>query len=238
MQPLSRATLAVLAAALAASAAEGAQQAASAAPRPNIILVALDDYGWADSWHAPPASNESQIPTLRSLVAEGIDLERHHVFMYCSPSRSALHTGRNPLHVNVLNNFLDIHNPSDPVSGYQGIPLNMTLLPQKLKEAGYATHFVGKSHLGMATPLHIPTSRGYDSSLHYFEGANDYWNSQGGAESECAGVSMRKKNKRIKPHCLLNLSNPLTHAILPMPRSSFRCRPSPTCGSRRAPQRA
>lgn len=139
-------------------------------------------------------------------MATGIDLQRHYVFMYCSPSRSALHTGRNPLHVNVggalrwpfsrrksppptsarpprpisrahplqvLNNWLDIHNPADPIAGYQGVPLNMTFLPEKLKAAGYATHFVGKSHMGMATPAHIPTARGYDTSLHYFTGAND-----------------------------------------------------------------
>jgi arylsulfatase I/J len=119
------------------------------------------------------------------LVANGIDLQRHYVFMYCSPSRSALHTGRNPLHVNVLNSWLDIHNPDDPVSGYQGVPLNMSFLPQKLKTAGYSTHFVGKSHLGMATPAHMPTARGYDTSLHYWTGANDYWTSTSGAESQC-----------------------------------------------------
>lgn len=64
----------------------------------------------------------------------------------------------------------------------------MTLLPAKLKAAGYATHFVGKSHLGMATPAHIPTARGYDTSLHYFSGANDYWSSEGGPESQCPEV--------------------------------------------------
>lgn len=160
----------------------------AAAPRPHVVLVALDDYGWADSWHSPPGTNETVIPTLRELVATGIDLQRHYVFMYCSPSRSALHTGRNPLHVNVLNSYLDIHNPADPVGGYQGVPLNMTFLPQKLQTAGYKTHFVGKSHLGMATPAHIPTARGYDSSLHYFTGANDYWTSASPGESQCKQV--------------------------------------------------
>jgi arylsulfatase A-like enzyme len=109
-------------------------------------------------------------------------------FADCSPSRSALHTGRNPLHVNVLNSWLDIHNEADPVGGYQGVPLNMSFLPQKLKEAGYATHFVGKSHLGIATPAHMPINRGYDSSLHYFTGANDYWDSTSAAESQCKPV--------------------------------------------------
>ena len=84
------------------------------------------------------------------------------------PTNTPTHTT-----LQVLNNWLDIHNPADPIAGYQGVPLNMTFLPQKLKAAGYATHFVGKSHMGMATPAHIPTARGYDTSLHYFTGAND-----------------------------------------------------------------
>jgi len=43
--------------------------------------------GWADSWHSPAGSNESQIPTLRELVASGIDLQRHYVFMCASSAR-------------------------------------------------------------------------------------------------------------------------------------------------------
>ena len=34
-------------------------------------------------------------------------------------------------------------NASDPVSGFQGIPRNMTVIAAKLKEAGYATHHIG-----------------------------------------------------------------------------------------------
>lgn len=108
MSELSSAVRCALIAIVATAALASAAASPAAAPRPHVILVALDDYGWADSWHRPAGSNESQIPTLDALVAEGIDLARHYVFQYCSPSRSALHTGRNPLHVNVLNSYLDI----------------------------------------------------------------------------------------------------------------------------------
>ena len=37
---------------------------------------------------------------------------------------------------------------------------------------------VGKWHAGMATPDHTPLGRGYDTSLIYFDAANDYWTSQ------------------------------------------------------------
>jgi arylsulfatase A-like enzyme len=39
----------------------------------------------------------------------------------CSPSRCALQSGRNPIHVNVLNNDIRAHNPADTVGGFQGL---------------------------------------------------------------------------------------------------------------------
>jgi arylsulfatase A-like enzyme len=46
--------------------------------------------------------------------------------------------------------------------------LGFTLLPTRLKEAGYATHFFGKWHLGASDPRFIPTARGFDTSLGFF----------------------------------------------------------------------
>jgi arylsulfatase A-like enzyme len=42
------------------------------------------------------------------------------VYQYCSPSRSSLQSGRNPIHVNVLNADMAVHNPNDTVSGCVG----------------------------------------------------------------------------------------------------------------------
>ena len=79
------------------------------------------------------------------------------VFKLCSPSRCSLLTGRLPIHVNDDNKINPTnYNPKDPVSGFQGIPRNMTVIAEKMKEAGYATHQVGKWDAGMATPSHIP----------------------------------------------------------------------------------
>lgn len=41
----------------------------------------------------------------------------------------------------------------------------MTGIGEKMKQAGYATHQVGKWDAGMATPDHIPMGRGFDTSL-------------------------------------------------------------------------
>ena len=63
---------------------------------------------------------------------------------YCSPSRCALQSGRNPVHVNVLNDKIVLHNPADTDSGQQGIPRNMTTIAWKMRAANYSTHFYGK----------------------------------------------------------------------------------------------
>ena len=66
-------------------------------------------------------------------------------------------------------------NKNDPFSGAAGVPRNMTTIAQVMSRAGYSTHFVGKWDAGMATPRHTPRGRGYDSSLFYFQHANDEW---------------------------------------------------------------
>ena len=61
------------------------------------------------------------------------------------------------------------------MSGFAGIPRDMTGLPVKLLEAGYATHQVRKWNAGMATPEHTPKGRSFQSSFGYFHHANDYY---------------------------------------------------------------
>jgi arylsulfatase I/J len=79
------------------------------------------------------------------------------------------------VHVNTENAGVSTYNPKDPVSGYAGVPRNMTCIASKLSEVGYATHFVGKWDAGMATPRHTPRGRGYDSWYGYYQHSNDYW---------------------------------------------------------------
>jgi hypothetical protein len=69
------------------------------APKPHIFMIVIDDYGYNNiGYHARDNEAASEIitPVLDSLALEGLILEQHYVFRFCSPTRSALHTGRNP----------------------------------------------------------------------------------------------------------------------------------------------
>eukprot|EP00931_Biecheleriopsis_adriatica_P056364 TRINITY_DN33400_c0_g1_i1.p1 TRINITY_DN33400_c0_g1~~TRINITY_DN33400_c0_g1_i1.p1 ORF type:complete len:681 (+),score=133.82 TRINITY_DN33400_c0_g1_i1:220-2043(+) len=110
-----------------------------------------------------------------ALIDNGILLDRHYTYKICSPSRSSLQTGRLAVHVNPVNSGVTSRNYDDPVSGFAGIPRNMTGLAQKMREGGYRTHAVGKWDAGMATPDHTPKGRGYETWLGYYQHANEYW---------------------------------------------------------------
>ena len=159
----------------------GQQQQKQQASKPHIVFMLVDDWGWADvGYHRNSSSEEIVTPNINNLVKEGLELDQHYVFSVCSPTRSSFLSGRVPIHVYDHGVGEIAYNPNDPVSGFSGIPRNMTGIGTKMKEGGYATHMVGKWDAGMATPDHTPQGRGFDTSLNYFYHANSYYNETGG----------------------------------------------------------
>ena len=160
--------------------------ALAADDKPHIVLVLVDDLGWANvGYHRDPSTPEVDTPNIDSLVEQGLELNHHYAASVCSPSRCSLLSGRLPIHVNDQNRNMALYNPDDPISGFMGIPRSMTTLGTKMKEGGYATHVVGKWNVGTATYDHTPEGRGFDSSLIYFSSSNDYYTQQQG---ECDGT--------------------------------------------------
>lgn len=148
----------------------------SKSSKPHILVLLVDDWGWANvGYHRDPPTDEVVTPNIDSLKQSGLELNQHYVFRVCSPTRSSFLTGRLPIHVNDMNEIGYTYNPDDPISGYAGIPLNMTTIATKLKGVGYQTHMVGKWHVGLARPEHLPVNRGFLSSYGYLNGANDYY---------------------------------------------------------------
>ena len=65
------------------------------------------------------------------------------------------------------------------------MPSEMTAMPRKMKLGGYATHMVGKWHVGTQSLGQIPFGRGFDTSLHYQDGAEDHWTQAACCCAEC-----------------------------------------------------
>lgn len=152
--------------------------AAATRPKPHLIFVMSDDQGWSNSgFH-----NERLLtPHTNALVKEGVRLERHYVYKFCSPTRCSMLSGRLPIHVNQENSATE-----QPDAG---IPVKMTAIPARLREMGYRTHQIGKWHAGQASPAHIPTGRGFETALSFFNfGEDHYTQIRGGAA--LAGVDL------------------------------------------------
>ena len=122
--------------------------------KPHILLTLVDDWGWANAgWHQK--SPEVTTPQMDELVSSGIELDRAYAFCFCSPSRSALQSGRSPYHVNVENSEPSVHNKTDLESGYAGIPRSMTTIATKLSSANYSTAMFGKWDSGRCERVRI-----------------------------------------------------------------------------------
>lgn len=160
-----------------AAAAEGvspAVEGASSAPfPPNIVFIVVDDLGFGDLGFTGSAVRTPNIDAL--LSRDGVRLTRYYGQPVCTPSRAALHTGRLPLAMGLQSYVI-------PDGADYGMDLNETTLPSLLRDrAGYASHAVGKWHLGEASWAQTPTFRGYNSFHGYYSGGQDYYtHSEGG----------------------------------------------------------
>jgi len=144
--------------------------------KPHILFILIDDLGFADvGFNRPSSMFGYPTPSIDKLANDGVILNRHYVHKFCSPTRSAIQSGRSPIHVNVQNEVGTHHNADDPVAGFAGIPTKMTGIAQVLRGAGYKTHLVGKWDAGWSTDAQLPAAKGYDTSLTYFSHANDCW---------------------------------------------------------------
>eukprot|EP01105_Mastigella_eilhardi_P005255 TRINITY_DN16_c0_g2_i1.p1 TRINITY_DN16_c0_g2~~TRINITY_DN16_c0_g2_i1.p1 ORF type:complete len:362 (-),score=92.60 TRINITY_DN16_c0_g2_i1:796-1827(-) len=143
-----------------------------AAAKKHIIFVFADDLGWNDVGYHQVLGQTTNVPfstpNLDALAASGVKLENYYTQPLCSPSRGALMTGRYPSHTGIGPMVISMQ------KGY-GLPPSEVIIPKRLKEVGYATHMVGKWHLGYCDHRYYPTSRGFDTWFGYSSGMQDYW---------------------------------------------------------------
>ena len=117
--------------------------------QPNILFILTDDQGYGDiSAHGNPIL---KTPHLDRLRAEGVRFTDFHVSPTCSPTRSALLTGRHEFKNGITHTILE----------RERMTLAATTLPQVLQSAGYTTGIFGKWHLGDEA-AYQPNRRGFD----------------------------------------------------------------------------
>ncbi len=122
--------------------------------KPNLILINIDDLGYAD---IGPFGGRAPTPHLDRMAREGMKLTSHYAAPVCSPSRAAMMTGCYPKRV------LPIPGVLFPVAAVGLNPEEVTVA-EVLKSRGYATACVGKWHLG-DQPEFMPTAQGFDTYL-------------------------------------------------------------------------
>eukprot|EP01083_Nonionella_stella_P034130 93448_1 len=161
----------------------------NAVRNPHIIYILMDDFGYANvEFH----NDRMKTPNLNALLPDSLYLNNFYTYKYCSPTRSALMSGRLPYHVNEVN--------GNVCSPNFGVPLNMTMISEKLvDESNYVAHQVGKWHLGFASTAHIPLGRKFSSSLGYIGyGMEDHYSQichVSVGNQSCSGVDIWDTDK-------------------------------------------
>ena len=134
--------------------------------RPNVIIVLTDDQGIGDlSCHGNPWL---KTPNLDAFYEESVSLTDFHVSPLCTPTRSAIITGRYPIRNGAWATF----------KGRDAITDSSPTMADVFKDNGYSTALFGKWHLGDNYPAR-PTDCGFDHAVHHSSGGvselSDYW---------------------------------------------------------------
>ncbi|OWF52331.1 Arylsulfatase B [Mizuhopecten yessoensis] len=154
------------------------------AKQPHIVFMVADDYGWNDvGFHNP----DMITPNIDKLAYEGVILNQSYVQPVCSPSRHAFMTGIYPFKSGLQHLVIKAKQASCS-------PLGTPFLSEYLKKLGYATHIIGKWHLGYCKWECTPTFRGFDTFYGFYNGREDYYN-----RSVFGGNDFRNGEEAILP---------------------------------------
>ncbi len=141
--------------------------AASAADRPNIVLIFIDDMGWTDTGYN--GSDLYETPNIDALAASGMTFTNAYAAAgNCEPSRACLISGQYTPRHHMYAVSSTNRGPKDkmrvrPIPNINSLPVENVTVADALKDAGYATAMFGKWHLGKQSP-HLPADQGFDDT--------------------------------------------------------------------------
>lgn len=144
----------------------------SAAPatKPNILVILADDLGWGELG-CQGFTKQISTPQIDSIAKNGVRFTQGYVSgPYCSPTRAGFMTGRYQTRFGHEVN----PGPAEHAVPNFGLPLEEKTIGNRLKDAGYATGWIGKSHLGYKPEFH-PLKRGFDEFFGFLGGAHSYF---------------------------------------------------------------
>lgn len=131
--------------------------------RPNIVMIVIDDLGWADLGCF--GSSFYETPRLDRLAADGLRFtDAYASCPVCSPTRASIMTGKYPANVGITNYIAG--NAWGKLMGvpyFHELPREETTVADALRAGGYQTWHLGKWHLGPEG--NWPEDRGFDVNL-------------------------------------------------------------------------
>ena len=152
-------TAAVAMAVAGAASAQPSAGSSAAAPPPNVVLVLVDDLGWADL--GAYGSSFHDTPAIDRLAREGVRFTQFYAASpVCSPTRAGLMTGKHPSRLHITDWIGgDTLGPLRPPPYEHQLPLDELTFGEAFRDAGYATGYIGKWHLGEGA--FMPAAQGF-----------------------------------------------------------------------------
>ena len=158
---------------------DAAQKLSSAfqpAKKLNFVFILIDDMGWVDAGCYGSSFNET--PNIDKLASEGMRFtDAYAACPVCSPTRASIMAGKYPARIN-LTDWIGGRRRGKliPADYIHQLALEEVTMAEAFKEAGYATGFVGKWHLG--DEPYYPEYQGFDINIagHHAGHPGSYFN--------------------------------------------------------------
>jgi arylsulfatase A len=128
-----------------------------------VLLVIVDDLGWRDL--GVYGSTFYETPAIDALANDGVRFTQFYAASpVCSPTRASIMTGKHPARLHITNWIGgEQEGMLHPAEYERQLPLREYTVGEAFRDAGYATGFIGKWHLGYDP--YLPSAQGFETAV-------------------------------------------------------------------------